>query len=109
MYRTRAREFYVLWLVAALAYGVGDVVSTLYATVAVPGLIEGNPVVGSILSTAGIPGFLLLKVLVLLVLISVSVQGARSHERFSYYWPPVLATGLGVLLTGWNLRLILGG
>ncbi|OYR59000.1 HalX domain-containing protein [Halorubrum halodurans] len=107
-YRVRSAEFYGLWLVAALTYGVGDVVSTLYATVAVPGLIEGNPAVSVLLENFGVPGFLLLKLLVFLVLISVSVQGARARERFSYYWPPVLATGVGVLLTGWNLRLVIG-
>ncbi|WP_196219644.1 HalX domain-containing protein [Halorubrum sp. BV1] len=108
LYRSRPGAFYALWFVAALAYGAGDVVSTLYATVAVPGLIEGNPVVGGLLATVGIPGFLALKLLVFLVLISVSVQGGRVRDRYSYYWPPVVATGLGLLLTGWNLRLILG-
>jgi DNA-binding response OmpR family regulator len=108
LYRTRPREFYGLWFLAALTYGIGDVVSTLYATVAVPGLIEANPIVGTLLSSSGLPGFLLLKLLVLFVLISVSVQGARRRERFSYYWPPVVATGIGLLLTGWNVRLVIG-
>ena len=108
LYRTRPREFYGLWFLAALTYGIGDVVSTLYATVAVPGLIEANPIVGTLLSASGLPGFLLLKLLVLFVLISVSVQGARRRERFSYYWPPVVATGIGLLLTGWNVRLVIG-
>ncbi|MFC7324832.1 HalX domain-containing protein [Halorubrum rutilum] len=108
LYQSRSTQFYALWLAAALAYGVGDVVSTLYATIAVPGLIEGNPVVNALLSTAGLPGFLLLKLIVLLVLVSVSVQGARQREPFSYYWPPVVATGIGLLLTGWNVRLIAG-
>lgn len=109
LYRTRTAGFYALWAAAALTYGVGDVVSTVYATMAIPGLLEGNPVVNTLLENFGVSGFLLLKLLVFLVLISVSVQGARSHERFSYYWPPVVMTGLGLLLTGWNLRLILGG
>jgi len=108
LYQTHATRFYALWLAAALTYGVGDVVSTLYATAAVPGLIEANPVVGALLSSTGLPGFLLLKLIVLLVLISVSVQGARQREPFSYYWPPVVATGIGLLLTGWNVRLIAG-
>ncbi|ELZ47787.1 HoxA-like transcriptional regulator/response regulator receiver protein [Halorubrum californiense DSM 19288] len=108
LYRVRSREFYALWLLAALAYGVGDVVSTLYATLAVPGFVEANPVVGGAIEAGGLPGFLLLKLVVLLVLISVSVQGARQRERFSYYWPPVVATGMGLLLTGWNVRLAIG-
>jgi DNA-binding response OmpR family regulator len=108
LYRTRATEFYALWFVAALTYGVGDVVSTLYATLTIPGLIEGNLVVNALLSAAGLPGFILLKLLVLFVLISISVQGGQSREQFSYYWPPLVATGIGLLLTGWNVRLILG-
>lgn len=108
LYEGRKTEFYALWLVAALTYGVGDVLSTVYAVMAVPGLIEGNPVVNALLQNFGLSGFLLFKLLVFLVLISVSVQGARSRERFSYYWPPAVMTVLGVGLTGWNVRLIIG-
>jgi DNA-binding NarL/FixJ family response regulator len=107
-YQTRSRTFYALWLLAVLAYGVGDIVSTLYATLAVPGFVEANPVVSGVLETSGLPGFLLLKLLVFFVLISISVHGARNRDRFSYYWPPVVATGIGVLLTGWNVRLVIG-
>lgn len=109
LYRTRTTGFYLLWLAAGFTYGVGDVVSTLYATTAVPGVLEGNPVVYTLLENFGLPGFLSLKLLVFFMLISVSVQGARSRERFSYYWPPVVMTVLGLLLTGWNVRLIVGG
>ncbi|CDK39296.1 response regulator transcription factor [Halorubrum sp. AJ67] len=108
LYRSRPTEFYGLWLLAALTYGVGDVVSTLYAVLGVTGIDEANPVVGSLLTTFGIPGFLLLKFLVFLVLISVSVQGARTVDRFSYYWPPVVMALLGVGLTAWNLTTIAG-
>ena len=108
LYRTRRRGFYAAWFAAALTYGVGDVVSTVYAVLTVPGLIEGNPVVSGILELLGLPGFVLLKLVVFLALISVSAHGGRTHDRFSYYWPPVVMAGLGLLLTGWNLRLILG-
>ena len=108
IYRTRPAEFYGLWLVAALTYGVGDVVSTLYAVFGVPGIDEANPVVDVLLVNFGIPGFLFLKLLVFLVLISVSVQGARTGDRFSYYWPPLLASALGIALTAWNVSLVVG-
>jgi len=108
LYRSRPTRFYGLWLLAALAYGVGDIVSTLYAVFGVPEITEANPVVDTLLRNFGVPGFLLLKFLVFLVLISVSVQGARTGDRFSYYWPPVLMTVLGVGLTAWNLSLIGG-
>ena len=108
LYRTRPKPFYVAWFAAALAYGVGDVVSTVYAVVSIPGVIEGNPVVNGLLQNFGLAGFVILKLLVFLILISVSVQGGRSRDPLSYYWPPVVMTGLGLVLTGWNLRLILG-
>lgn len=108
IYRARPVEFYGLWLVAALTYGVGDVVSTLYAVFGVPGVDEANPVVDALLGNFGVPGFLLLKLLVFLTLISVSVQGARTADRFSYYWPPLLASALGIALTAWNVSLIVG-
>lgn len=108
IYRSRPIEFYGLWLLAALTYGVGDVVSTLYAVLGIAGVDETNPVVRALLDSFGIPGFLLLKFLVFLVLISVSVQGARTDDRFSYYWPPVVMALLGVALTAWNLATIAG-
>lgn len=108
IYDRRPGSFYALWFVAALTYGVGDIVSTLYAVFGVPGVNEANPVVDTLLVNFGVPGFLGLKLLVFLVLISVSVQGARTGDRFSYYWPPVLASALGIALTAWNASLVVG-
>lgn len=107
IYEARPKEFYGLWFLAALTYGVGDIVSTVYAVFLVPGVDEANPVVDALLSNFGIGGFLLFKLLVFLALISIGVQGARTGDRFSYYWPPILATLLGTGLTLWNLSLIL--
>lgn len=106
LYRRRPAEFYGLWLLAALAYGLGDVVSTAYAVFIVPGVVEANPVVDVLLANVGLPGFLFLKLVVFLALLSISVHGARTGDRFSYYWPPVLMTLLGTALTAWNLILI---
>lgn len=107
IYKSRSLEFYGLWLLAALTYGLGDIVSTVYAVFAVPGVDEANPVVDALLVNFGIGGFLFFKLLVFFVLLSISVQGARTTDRFSYYWPPVLATVVGTGLTLWNLSLIL--
>ena len=104
-YRVRTKEFYALWLFAALTYGVGDVLSTIATVISTPGVSEANPAVKTVLENFGLPGFLLLKILVFLVLLSISVQGARSNDQFSYYWPPVLSTLLGVALTVWNVWL----
>jgi len=108
LYRRRSRTFYAMWLVAALTYGLGDVVSTVVAVFRAPGLIESNPVVSVVLENFGLPGFLVVKLLVFLALLAISVQGARTDDRLSYYWPPLVATVLGALLTGWNLWLLSG-
>lgn len=107
-YEVRTKEFYVLWLVAALTYGFGDIVSTTVAVFSSPEVSEANPVIATVLENFGLPGFLLAKLLVFLVLLSISVQGARTNDRFSYYWPPLVATVLGIGLTVWNVRLFVG-
>ncbi|MFO7925505.1 MAG: HalX domain-containing protein [Halobacteriota archaeon] len=106
LYTANPYEFYGLWLFAALTYGVGDLLSTVHPVFVVPGIEEANPVIETLLANFGIGGFLLFKLLVFLVLISISVRGGRTVDRFSYYWPPLLATVLGTGLTVWNLWLI---
>lgn len=108
LYEAKTAEFYFLWLLAALTYGVGDVLTTVYAVATVPGLIEGNPIVNVVLQEFGLSGFLGLKLVIFLVLIWISIRGAQQHTRFTYYWPPIIMSGIGVFLTGWNLRVILG-
>ena len=109
IYRRYPREFYGLWFLAAATYGFGDIVSTLLAVVTGPGLVESNPIVAGVLAGYGIPGFLAVKLVILVTLLWISVGGARSGDRVSYYWPPVVATALGTALTGWNLWLLYGG
>lgn len=107
-YEVRTTEFYALWLLAAVTYGFGDIVSTTVAVLSTPGVSEANPVIATVLRNFGLPGFLLAKLLVFLLLLSISVQGARTNDRFSYYWPPLVATALGAGLTAWNLWLFVG-
>jgi len=109
LYRRYPREFYGLWFLAVAAYGFGDVVSTVLAVFTDPGLVESNPVVAVVLAGYGLPGFLVVKFVILVTLLWISVGGARSNDRFTYYWPPVVATALGTALTGWNLWLLYGG
>ena len=109
IYRRYPREFYGLWFLAAATYGFGDIVSTLLAVVTGPGIVESNPIVAGVLANFGIPGFLAVKFAILAALLWISVDGARSEDRFSYYWPPVVAAVLGGALTGWNLWLLYGG
>lgn len=106
LYRARPREFYLLWFIALLTYGVGDTATTALAVFAAPTLAESNLMVATVLSHGGLVGFLLLKLLVFLALLAISVRGSRRGDRFAHYWPPVAAVLFGVLLTGWNLRLL---
>lgn len=106
VYERYPREFYGLWFLAAVTYGFGDIVSTLLAVVSAPGVVESNPVVAAALANFGLPGFLGVKVVIFAVLVWISVGGARSADRFTYYWPPVVAALLGAVLTGWNLWLL---
>lgn len=106
LYRTRPREFYLLWFLALLTYGAGDTVTTAIAVFTVPTLAESNLVLAGVLARGGLAGFLLVKFLVLLAMLAISVRGTRRDDRFAYYWPPVATALLGVLLTGWNLRLL---
>lgn len=108
LYRRDSAAFYGLWFLAAATYGFGDIVSTLLAVVTAPGIVESNPVVATVLANYGIPGFLAVKFGILVVLVWISVGGARDDDRFTYYWPPVVATMLGTGLTGWNLWLLYG-
>ena len=109
LYRRYPREFYGLWFLAAATYGFGDVVSTVLAVFTDPGLVESNPVVSVVLAGYGLPGFLVVKLVILVTLLWISVGGARSSDRLTYYWPPIVATALGSTLTGWNLWLLYGG
>lgn len=109
IYRRYPREFYGLWFLAAATYGFGDVVSTVLAVFTDPGLVESNPVVSVVLAGYGLPGFLVVKLVILVTLLWISVGGARSSDRLTYYWPPIVATALGSTLTGWNLWLLYGG
>ena len=108
IYRRYPREFYALWFLAAVTYGFGDIVSTALAVLGGSGIAESNPIVAGVLNEFGLPGFLVVKFAILVALLWISVGGARSEDRFSYYWPPIVATVLGGALTGWNLWLLSG-
>lgn len=107
LYRTRTREFYLLWFVAALAYGLGDTLTTGTVLV-VPTISESNPLVGLVLHQFGLVGFVAVKLVVFAVLLPISVKGAIDDDGLSYYGPPLLAILLGTVLTLWNLVTILG-
>lgn len=103
----RTVEFYVLWGLAALTYGAGDLISTLAATMGAPRLTEQNPVVATVLAEVGVVGFVGLKTLVFIVAIAISANAVSANDRLSYYGPPLFVSAMGIGLTLWNLSLVL--
>ncbi|WP_144799247.1 hypothetical protein [Halorubrum depositum] len=105
-YSRRPQEFYWLWIAATATYGVGDVVSTIAFLEYVPTIDEANPVVALALDSFGLSGLVLLKIVVYLVMVWISVSGARDGDALLYYFPPVLLTLVGTYLTASNVRLL---
>ncbi|WP_128905498.1 hypothetical protein [Halorubrum amylolyticum] len=106
-YRRRPQEFYWLWIAATATYGVGDIVSTIAFLVYVPSIREANPLVAFALDAFGLGGLVALKIAVYLVMLWISVRGAREGDGLLYYFPPVLLTVVGTYLTASNVRLLL--
>ncbi|WP_418284679.1 hypothetical protein [Halorubrum sp. DTA46] len=105
-YRRRPQEFYWLWIAATATYGVGDIVSTIAFLRYVPAIEEANPVVVLALDAFGLAGLVVLKIAVYLVMLWISVAGARDGDALLYYFPPVLLTLVGTYLTASNVRLM---
>ena len=99
LYVRRRREFYTLWAMAALTFGVGDLVTTLWGVRYTPGVFEGNPIVATILARFGPAGFVVSKLVALGLLLWFGVQAAHQNDHRTYYAIPILATVLGVGLT----------
>lgn len=107
--RVNRAEFYTLWAVALLTYGVGDLASTIVAVSGPREASELNPFVASSLDLFGPSGFIILKGTVFTILLGISLHGAKRDDHMSYYAPPILAIAVGIFLTVWNVRVILTG
>jgi len=104
-YNRRPQEYW-LWIAATATYGVGDIVSTIAFFEYVPTIGEANPIVVLALDSFGLSGLVLLKIAVYLVMLWISVTGARDGDTLLYYFPPVLLTLVGTYLTASNIRLL---
>jgi len=85
--------------VATTTYGVGDVVSTIAFLTYVPEMEEANPIVVAAIDAFGFAGLVALKIVVYLIMVWISVLGARDGDALLYYFPPVLLTLVGLFLT----------
>lgn len=99
-------EFYLLWLIVAITYGVGDMLTTM-ALVDAPGLREANVVVAAALTFGG-PGLVVLKLAAIGGCVAISAWAAFRRDRFLYYLPPFMLSTLGSVVTIHNLGLLFG-
>jgi hypothetical protein len=101
------RRFGLVWLLAVLTYGVGDLLTTM-AILEAPGLQEANALVVGVIGQYGQAGFVGVKLAAFLVAFGIALDGARAGDRVTYYLPPVTLVVFGVALTAYNLGLLVG-
>ncbi|MFB6360075.1 MAG: hypothetical protein ABEH59_02010 [Halobacteriales archaeon] len=104
--RRGSTELFLLWAMAAITYGGGDILTTLILVYAIQGLGEANPFIHWGLATFGPLGLLAAKLLVFGLGFAVSRRGLAQRDRLLYYVPPVLMILVGLAATAVNLRLI---
>ncbi|MFB6125494.1 MAG: hypothetical protein ABEJ59_06005 [Halanaeroarchaeum sp.] len=76
-----AGQFLAVWFVATVAYGAGDVVTTIAVVGFDPRLVEANPLLRASYHLAGVPGIVVVKFAVFAVCLAISVYGVRSADR----------------------------
>ena len=106
-----AGEFTALWLLSALTYGAGDVLTTLTLHYRSTAVVEGNPLVRHALTTLGPTGPVLIKLAVIVGCLAVSIRAVGIGDRGDpvlYYAPPVALALVGTFATAYNLRLLIG-
>ena len=105
--RFDSTEFYWLWLIVAVTYGAGDVLTTLTITGSSPGVVEANVLVATAIHRFGPAGLVVLKIAILVASIGVSLYGlAVLRDRTLYYAPPVMLTAMGAFATVYNVLLL---
>lgn len=104
----RRHVFYGLWLVAALAYGLGDLLTTVTILTSATHVAETNLLITVVFDALGNAGLLALKLTVLLCGLWVSVTAITHWEAHHLsYGPPVILATLGTLVTAHNVHLVL--
>lgn len=101
------REFTLLWLVAAVTYGVGDIVTTVAIAWFSRTVREGNPLVAGAIEAFGQGGLIGLKLGAFLLCIAISLLAARARDDTMYYLPPAVLSVVGFVATAYNLLLLL--
>jgi hypothetical protein len=105
----RTSEFYSLWVLAAVTYGSGDVLTTLTVLNYGEHVTESNILLAGVVDAVGVAGLVALKLVVFLGCLAVSLYGASELDDWvTYYAPPVALAAVGAFATVFNLRLLIG-
>lgn len=105
----RSNEFYWLWIVATVTYGVGDIVTTIAIVDYSQTVRESNSLLTFLVTELGWAGLVSLKLFAFLGCIGISIYALRTGDRLLYYFPPILLSFIGAFLTGLNLLLMILG
>lgn len=101
-------EFSRLWFLAALTYGVGDIVTTVALVGFSDSVNEGNALLRAAIEGFGLWGLIGLKLAAFLICLGISLYGARDADTALYYGPPAMLAVVGAFTTAYNLRLLIG-
>jgi hypothetical protein len=91
----------LLWLLAVLAFGLGDLVTTVIG-LTTPGVVEANPLVAALLERSALGALVALKSASLLIFFAVWRVFPAPHRTGI----PLGLVTVGVVVTGWNLHVV---
>lgn len=101
------QQFYWLWILATIAYGVGDILTTLTILTVDLGIQEANLLIRHAFTHLGQWGVVGLKLGVFIGAIALSVAAAELwDDRDLYYAPPIVLILMGTVVTANNLYLM---
>lgn len=101
--------FWGAWILAILAYGVGDVMTTIALVWSTPAYVEANPIIAWAIGAFGGGGFLGVKLLSFYGALGLSIWGgAGDEDHLLFYGPPVALALFGFVTTVLNLNLLFG-
>lgn len=103
-----ADSFVGVWATAAATYGAGDTLTTLAVIWYSTTVVEANPVVAFVTSTAGVPGLVVLKLAAFLACLCLALDAARRADSLGFYFPPAMLAVLGAFASTTNLLLLAG-
>jgi hypothetical protein len=105
----RTDEFYWLWMVATMTYGVGDMVTTVALLSFDASVGEANALVRVAVDAFGLAGLVGVKLAVFGVCLGVHVFAiGDTDDPIVLYAPPVVLAVVGAFTTAFNLRLLVG-